>query len=118
MAAFIQFAYDVCGSTTWLSVITTVILVILPLVQLLGFNPQNSLLTTALVSLFIAYTSYAAQEYYMTACVVRLTHLGYAFDLFISLLLFAVSTYGTVMGGFSSDEYEDQPNQLIGEQKP
>jgi len=88
----------------------------LPPVQLLNFNPQNSLLTTALVSLFISYSSYAAQEYFMTACVVRLTHLGYAVDLFISLLLFAISTYGTVMGGFSSDEYEDQPDQLVGDQ--
>jgi len=52
----------------------------------------------------------------MTACVVRLTHLGYAVDLFISLLLFAISTYGTVMGGFSSDEYEDQPDHLVGDQ--
>ena len=59
--ALIQFTYDFCGSTSWLSIVTIIILVILPLVQLLNFNPQNSLLTTALVSLFISYTSYAAQ---------------------------------------------------------
>jgi hypothetical protein len=59
--AYINFGGDQCGSTTWLSVITSIIIVLLPVVQLLGFNIQNNLFTTALVSLLISYTSYAAQ---------------------------------------------------------
>ena len=101
--ALIEFSKDVCGSTSWLSIVTLVILLVLPLVQLLNFNAQNSLLTTALVSLLISYTSYAAQEYFMTGCVVRLTTGGFIVDVCISLVLFTMSMYGSVMGGFSSN---------------
>ena len=101
--AFIQYSLDACGSTSWVSIVTVILLLILPVVQLLNCNPQNSLLTTALVSLYISYTAYAAQEYFMTGCVVRLTTAGFIVDVFISLLLFAISMYGTVMGGFSSN---------------
>lgn len=105
--AYTNFSSDSCGSTTWLSVVTSILIVVLPLVQLLGFNPQNSLLTTALVSLTISYISYTAQEYFKTGCVIRLTPLGYAIEVSISLILFALTTYGTLMGGFSGKEYED-----------
>lgn len=82
-------------------------LVLLPVIQLLGFNVQNSLLTTALVSLIISYTAFTAQEYFKTGCEVRLSALGYATEVSISLILFALTTYGTLMGGFSDKEYED-----------
>lgn len=91
----------------WLSVVTSIALVVLPLVQLLGFNPQNSLLTTALVSLTVSYISYTAQEYFKTGCTIRLNPLGYAAEVSISLVLFTLTTYGTLMGGFSNNEYED-----------
>lgn len=78
-------------------------IVVLPLVQLLGFNPQNSLLTTALVTLTIAYLTFAAQEYFKDGCLVRLTPLGYGLEVSISLILFALTTYGTLMGGFSEN---------------
>jgi hypothetical protein len=99
--AYVNFGNDSCGSTTWLSVITTCLIVILPIIQLLGCNSQSSLVTTSLVSLTISYFSFAAQEYFKTGCIVRLTPFGYAIEVSISLLLFAVTTYGTVMGGFS-----------------
>ena len=99
--AYIKFGGDKCGSTTWVNVVTSIILVILPAVQLLGFNPQNSLLTTSLVSLFIAYLSFAAQEYFGDGCQVRLSPIGYSIEVVISLILFALTTYGTIMGGLS-----------------
>ena len=106
--AFVNFGHDLCGSTSWLSIITLVSILILPLIQLLHFNPQNSLFTTALVSLLLSYYSFSAQEYFLTGCLVRLTPSGFAIDILISLLLFSISMYGTVMGGFSSNEYQDQ----------
>ena len=106
--ALISFGQDTCGSTSWLSIITLVIILLLPLIQLLNFNPQNSLFTTALVSLLLSYYSFSAQEYFLTGCLVRLTPAGFATDIFVSLLLFAISMYGTVMGGFSSNEYQGQ----------
>ena len=101
--AFIQFSHDVCGSTSWLSIVTIVILLLLPAVQLLGFHPQGNLLTTALIGLLISYSSYAAQEYFVTGCIVRLTTAGFIVDVVISLFLFSLSMYGSVMGGFSSN---------------
>ena len=81
-------------------------------VQLLGFNLQNSLFTTSLASLLIAYTSFIAQEYFKDGCKVRLTALGYAIDVVVCLVLFALTTYGTLRGGFSEHEYDAiQQNQ-------
>jgi len=61
LLAYIHFSVDDCGSTLWLSIVTSCIFLILPMVQLLNLNSQNSLLTTSLVSLLIAYLSYSAQ---------------------------------------------------------
>jgi len=99
--AYIKFAGDQCGLTTWVSIVTSIIIVLLPAVQLLGFNPQNSLLTTSLVSLLIAYLSFAGLEYFGDGCQVRLTPIGYWIEVVVSLILFALTTYGTIMGGFS-----------------
>lgn len=60
VVAFISFSQDPCGSTSWLSIVTLVLILVLPLVQLLHFNPQNSLFTTALVSLLLSYHSFSA----------------------------------------------------------
>jgi hypothetical protein len=101
--AYTNFTADLCGSTLWLSIITTVLMLILPLVQLLHFNPQNSLLTTALVTLLVSYLSFSAQEYFLTGCTTRLTLPAYIIDLIVSLALFVITPYGTVMGGFSEN---------------
>lgn len=52
---------DACGDSLWVNIVNTVILVILPLVQFLNFNKQNSLLTTALVSMYVSYLSFICQ---------------------------------------------------------
>lgn len=52
---------DICGNSLWVNIITSIILLVLPLLQLLHTNPQNSLLTTALVSLYISYLALIAQ---------------------------------------------------------
>lgn len=57
-----------CTSLTWLNVITSIILVILPLFQICQFNTQNSLLTASLVSLYISYLSFIAQFSYDGLC--------------------------------------------------
>jgi len=62
---YINFAAtDSCGNSLWVNIITSVILVILPLLQLLNFNKQNSLLTTGLVSTYIAYLALVSQFSY------------------------------------------------------
>ena len=60
VAALIGLGQDSCGSTSWLSITTLVLILLLPLIQLLNFNPQNSLFTTALVSLLLSYHSFSA----------------------------------------------------------
>lgn len=57
-------ASDACGSSLWVNVVTSIIIVVLPFFQLLNFNKQNSLLTTALVSMYIAYLAFVAQFSY------------------------------------------------------
>ena len=53
-----------CSSTLWVNVVTSILLVLLPIIQFLHFNPQNSLLTTALVSVFVSYLSFISQFSY------------------------------------------------------
>lgn len=55
---------DDCGNSLWVNIISSIILVLLPLVQMLNFNKQNSLLTTALVSLYVAYLGFICQFSY------------------------------------------------------
>ena len=59
---------DACGNTVWVNVITSLILIGLPILQLCHFNKQNSLLTTALVSLYISYLAFVAQFSYGNSC--------------------------------------------------
>jgi hypothetical protein len=53
-----------CTGTLWVNITTSVILLLLPILQFCNFNAQNSLLTTALVSLYVAYLSFVAQFSY------------------------------------------------------
>ena len=57
-------AEDACGATLWVNIVTTGILVGLPMLQLCNFNKQNSLLTTALVSVYVAYLAFVGQFSY------------------------------------------------------
>jgi hypothetical protein len=57
-------ASDVCGSSLWVNVITSVILLALPFTQLLHYNKQNSLLTTAMVSMYVSYLAFICQFSY------------------------------------------------------
>jgi uncharacterized membrane protein len=59
---------DGCGNSLWVNIITTIIIVILPFLQLLHFNAQNSLLTTALVSVYITYLAFIGQFSYGNQC--------------------------------------------------
>ena len=45
----------------YINIITSVLLVVMPIVQLLGFNPQNSLLATSLVSVYISFLALIGQ---------------------------------------------------------
>jgi hypothetical protein len=45
-------------------VVTSVILLVLPALQFFNFNPQNSLLTTALVSIYVGYLALVCQFSY------------------------------------------------------
>ena len=57
-----------CTSLTWVNVITSVIIVVLPLFQICQWNQQNSLLTAALISLYISYLTFIAQFSYDGLC--------------------------------------------------
>jgi hypothetical protein len=57
-----------CTSLIWVNVITSVIIIVLPLFQICQWNQQNSLLTTALVSLYISYLTFIAQFSYDGLC--------------------------------------------------
>lgn len=61
---YMQFSEDVCESTLWVNIITSIILLFLPVFQFLHFNKQNSLLTTSLISIYISYLSLIAQYSY------------------------------------------------------
>jgi hypothetical protein len=52
---------DACGSSLWVNIVNSVILVALPLVQFLNFNKQNSLLTSAMVAVYVSYLALMAQ---------------------------------------------------------
>lgn len=94
-----------CTSLTWLNVITSIILVGLPLFLICQFNRQNSLLTCSLVSLYISWLSFIAQFSYDGLCnsyVIlgsRITKGSLAVDIGVSTFIFILSMYGSVMGG-------------------
>ena len=101
MYGYINFSSDdngTCTSTLWVNIITSIILIGLPLFQFFNCNKQNSLLTTALVSIYIAYLSLIAQYSYPGECS-RLTTGSLAVDIAVSTLFFILTMYGSVMGG-------------------
>ena len=52
---------DYCGDSLWVNIVTTIILVILQSLQFFNFNKQNSLLTTALVGMYVSYLCFISQ---------------------------------------------------------
>jgi hypothetical protein len=74
-------------------------LLITPAIQFLHFNPQNSLLTTSLVSLFISYLNFISQFSYGDDVCIRSNVGSLSIDIICSTILFAITTYGSIVGG-------------------
>lgn len=49
------------GCTLWVNIVTSVLLLLLPGIQFLHFNQQNSLLTTSAVCLYVSYLGLISQ---------------------------------------------------------
>lgn len=113
--AFFSDSPDGCSGTLWVNIITTILLIILPAVQFLHFNPQNSLLTTALVSLFISYLCFIAQYSYNgnptnpKQCN-RMETAPLIADIVCSTFFFILTMYGSIMGG--TGEVKMAPNNV------
>lgn len=74
-------------------------LIIMPAIQLLQFNLQNSLLTTSLVSVFVSYLTFIAQFSFGDAVCIRANVQSLAADIVCSTFFFVLTMYGSIMGG-------------------
>ena len=83
--------------TLWVNIVTTVLVLIIPGIQLLQFNPQNSLLTSSAVTVYMVYLSFVGQLSY-PACG-SLDGGAMASDLTTSVFFFILTTYGSLLGG-------------------
>jgi hypothetical protein len=74
---------------------------LLPVLQFFNFNTQNSLLTTALVSLYVAYLSFVAQFSYPdpSAQCQRMSIESLIGDVAVSTFFFIFTMYGSIQGG-------------------
>jgi len=86
----------------WVNIGTTVLLIVLPLVQLLDLNPQNSLLTTSAVCLYISYLGLVSQ-FSKDQCN-ALNTAAMVSDMATSTFMFFLSMYGSIMGGSGAAE--------------
>ena len=107
---------DNCGNTLWINVVTSIILVLLPIIQCFNFNKQNSLLTTALVSAYVSYLAFICQFSYGNECYGRMTMKSIASDIIVSTFLFIMTTYGTIMGGSGQFKAKEnvEANEALG----
>ena len=91
-----------CSGSVWVNILETVLLIVMPVIQLFQFNPQNSLLTTSLVSLFISYLFFIAQYSYVggdpSSCN-RMEVGPLIADIICSTFFFILTMYGSIMGG-------------------
>lgn len=99
----------------WANIVTTVLILIIPGIQLLGFNPQNSLLTSSAVTLYMVYLTFVAQLSFPSCG--SLDGGAMAADLTTSLFFFILSTYGSILGGSfvflsSSNKLPAEPSHL------
>lgn len=101
--AYINFGHDGCGSSLWLNVAVSVLIFLMPIVQIIRLNPQNNLLTTSLVALLVSYFSYSAQLSIGGECRERLKLGTYVADVSVNMFLFILTTYGTISGGLSEE---------------
>lgn len=90
-----------CTETLWVNIVSSVILGLLPLLQFFNFNVQNSLLTTALVSLYISYLTFVAQFSYpdSSSTCQRMSIESLVGDVAISTFFFILTMYGSIKGG-------------------
>lgn len=98
---YVYFNSYTCGNTLWLNIITTIILIILPVLQLFNFNHQNSLLTTSMVSAYVSYLAFICQYSYSndSASCSRMTTPSMVADILVSTFMFGLTMYGSIMGG-------------------
>lgn len=83
-----------------MNIVNTAVLVALPVVQFFNFNKQNSLLTTAMVGMYVSYLSFICQfSFGGDSCVGRMDVPALASDIIVSTLFFIVTMYGSIMGG-------------------
>lgn len=74
----------------------------MPAVQFFNCNPQNSLLTTALVSMFVSYLAFIAQFSFPVGEQPECKRNGYGpliADVVVSTFFFIMTMYGSIMGG-------------------
>ena len=91
---------DSCGSSLWVNIVNTGILVALPVVQFFNFNKQNSLVTTALVGMYVSYLAFFSQfSFGGDTCTERMTLGSLAADIAVSTIFFILTMYGSIMGG-------------------
>jgi hypothetical protein len=109
---YLYFSKDWAGNTLWVNIVTSIMLVILPIIQLFRFNQQNSLLTTALVSLFISYLGFIAQFSYGEGYLKRTSIGSLAVDIFCSTLFFILTMCGSIMGGTGQIKITTDGNAL------
>lgn len=86
---------------------------VLPILQLCNFNKQNSLLTTALICLFISYLSFISQYSYCNnsnAAVTRVSVSSIVADVAISSFFFLLTMYGSIMGGSGQVKISENNN--------
>lgn len=83
--------------TLWVNIVTSILLLLLPGIQFLHFNVQNSLLTTSVVCLYVSYLGLISQ-YSKEECNALNTG-AMVGDLVTSTFLFFLTMYGSVMGG-------------------
>lgn len=88
-----------CQSTLWVNILTSIILIILPVIQFLHLNPQNSLLTTSLVSLYVSYLLFIGQFSFGDEVCVRAGVGSLAADFVCSSFVFGLCMYGSIVGG-------------------
>jgi hypothetical protein len=83
--------------TLWVNIVTSILLVLIPGIQFLHFNVQNSLLTTSVVCMYVSYLGLISQ-YSREECSALNTGAMWG-DVLTSAFLFFLTMYGSVMGG-------------------
>jgi hypothetical protein len=84
----------------WVNIINTIIIILLPAIQFLNFNSQNSLFTTGLVCMYVSYLAFISQYSYVGAnSCSRMTVEALIADVLVSTFFFILTLYGSIQGG-------------------